>query len=183
MKAIVYNKKNPSEKLTYCDVEKPVPNENELLIQIHATSVNAADYRMMKMGFPPKKKIFGADISGVVESVGINVKLFKPGDAVVGDLSDCGFGGFAEYVAAPEKAFILKPGEISFDEATALPLAGITALQALRDKGNVQKGQQVLIIGCSGGVGTFVVQLAKYFGAVVTGVCSTKKLEQTRIYN
>ena len=100
---------------------------------------------------------------------------------MVGDLSDFGFGGFAEYVVAPEKALILKPEKISFEDATALPLAGITALQALRDKGNIQKGQQVLIIGCSGGVGTFAVQLAKYFGAVVAGVCSTKNLKQTSL--
>jgi NADPH:quinone reductase-like Zn-dependent oxidoreductase len=130
---------------------------------------------MIQMGFPPKKKIFGADISGIVEAVGKNVKKFKMGDHVIGDTSDHGFGGFAEYVAAPEKAFIHKPEELSFEEAAALPLAAITALQALRDKGGVKKDSQVLIIGSSGGVGIYALQIAKYYGAIVTGVCSSQK--------
>jgi len=179
MKAIVYTKKGLPDKLIYRDVEKPIPNDNEVLIKIHAVSANAADYRSMRMGIIPKRRIFGADIVGVVESVGKNIRQFKPGDEVIGDLSDCGFGGFAEYAVAPEKALILRPAMLLFEEAAALPMAGITALQALRDKGNIQKGQKVLIVGSGGGVGTFAVQLAKYFGAVVTAVCSTKNVEQT----
>jgi 2-desacetyl-2-hydroxyethyl bacteriochlorophyllide A dehydrogenase len=177
MKAVVFKKKGSPEKLVYCDVDKPVPTDNEVLIKIHVASVNAADYRSMKMGIIPKKKIFGADISGCVESVGKNIRQFKPGDDVIGDLSDCGFGGFAEYAVAPEKALTLKPAKILFEEAAALPLAAITALQALSNKGNIQKGQKVLIAGSGGGVGTFAVQLAKYFGAEVTAVCSTKNVE------
>jgi NADPH:quinone reductase-like Zn-dependent oxidoreductase len=180
MKAVIFDKKSSTSKLTYRDAEKPTPGEDELLIEIHAASINAADYRMIQMGFPPKNKIFGADISGIVEAVGKNVKEFKTGDHVIGDTSDHGFGGFAEYVAAPEKAFIHKPEELSFEEAAALPLAAITALQALRDKGGVRKDSQVLIIGSSGGVGIYALQIAKYYGAIVTGVCSSKNEEQTR---
>ena len=179
MKAVVYHKKGAPDKLIYSEVETPVPDDNEVLIKIHAVSANAADYRSMKMGMIPKKKIFGADIAGRVESTGKNIKQVKPGDEVIGDLSDCGFGGFAEYAVAPEKALIQKPAKISFEEAAALPMAAITALQALRDKGNIQKGQKVLIVGSGGGVGTFAVQLAKYFGAVVTAVCSTRNVEQS----
>ena len=149
------------------------------MIKILAVSANAADYRSMRMGIIPKKRIFGADIAGRVESVGKNIRQFKPEDEVIGDLSDCGFGGFAEYAVAPEKALIPKPTKVLFEAAAALPIAGITALQALRDKGNIQKGQKVLIVGSGGGVGTFAVQLAKYFGAVVTAVCSSKNVEQT----
>ena len=179
MKAVVYNKKGLPDKLIYCDVEKPRPNDNEVLIKIHAVSANAADYRSMRMGIIPKKRIFGADIAGRVESVGKNIRQFKPGDEVIGDLSDCGFGGFAEYAVAPEKALIPKPTKVLFEIAAALPIAGITALQALRDKGNIQKGQKVLIVGSGGGVGTFAVELAKYFGAEVAAVCSSKNVAQT----
>lgn len=179
MKAVVYNKKGLPDKLIYRNVEKPRPNDNELLIKILAVSANAADYRSMRMGIIPKRRIFGADIAGRVETVGKNIRQFKTGDEVIGDLSNCGFGGFAEYAVAPEKALIPKPAKILFDEAAALPMAAITALQALRDKGNIQKGQNVLIVGSGGGVGTFAVQLAKYFGTVVTAVCSTKNVEQT----
>ena len=179
MKAVVYNKNSLPDKLIYCDVEKPIPNDNEVLIQVVAVSANAADYRSIRMGLIPKKKIFGADIAGRVESVGKRIQQFKPGDEVIGDLSDCGFGGFAEYALATENALITKPVKMSFDEAAALPMAAVTALQALRDKGNIQKGQKVLIVSSSGGVGTFAIQLAKYFGAVVTGVCSSKNVEQT----
>ena len=179
MKAFVYNKESLPDKLIYCDVKKPVPNDNEVLIKVLAVSANAADYRSMKMGIIPKRKIFGADIAGCVESVGKNIQQFKPGDEVIGDLSDCGFGGFAEYAVAPEKALIPKPAKILFEEAAALPMSAITALQALRDKGNIQHGQKVLIVGSSGGVGTFAVQLAKYFGAIVTAVCSTRNVEQS----
>jgi len=178
MKAIVYNKKALPDKLVYCDIEKPVPNDNEVLVKIIAVSVNAADYRSMKMGLIPKKKIFGADIAGRVESVGKNIRQFKSGDEVIGDLADYGFGGFAEYALSPEKLLVNKPPKISFEDAAALPMAALTALQALRDKGNIQKGHKVLIIGSGGGVGSFAVQLAKYFGATVTAVCSTKNVEQ-----
>jgi NADPH:quinone reductase-like Zn-dependent oxidoreductase len=173
MKAVVYNRKGLPDKLIYCDVEKPVPNDNEILVKIRAVSANAADYRSMKMGLIPKKKIFGADIAGNVEIAGKNIEKFKPGDEVIGDLAGYGFGGFAEYALAPEKALTLKPAKISFEEAAALPMAAVTALQGLRDKGNIKKGKKVLIVGSSGGVGTFAVQLAKYFGAEVTGVFST----------
>jgi NADPH:quinone reductase-like Zn-dependent oxidoreductase len=179
MKAVVYDKKGLPDRLIYRDVEKPVPDNDEVLIKVVAVSANAADYRSMKMGLIPKRKIFGADIAGRVESAGKNIRQLKPGDEVMGDLAGFGFGGFAEYTVAPEKALILKPAKISFEEAAALPMAAITALQALRDKGNIQKGQKVLIAGSGGGVGTFAVQLAKYFGGVVTAVCSTGNVEQT----
>jgi NADPH:quinone reductase-like Zn-dependent oxidoreductase len=179
MKAVVYHKKGLPDKLIFCDAEKPSPNDNEVLIKIYAASANAADYRSMRMGIIPKRRIFGADIAGRVESVGKYIRKFKPGDEVIGDLSDFGFGGFAEYVVAPEKALVPKPVNILFEEAAALPLAAITALQALRDKGNIQQGKKVLIAGSGGGVGTYAVQLAKYFGAEVTAVCSTKNVGQT----
>jgi NADPH:quinone reductase-like Zn-dependent oxidoreductase len=179
MKAVVYNKKGSPEKLIYCDVDKPVPNDNEVLIKILAVSLNAADYRSMKMGLIPKRRIFGADIAGRVELVGKNIRQFKSGDEVMGDLAKFGFGGFAQYVTAPEKALIIKPAKISFEEGAALPMAALTALQALRDKGNIQKGQKVLIVGSAGGVGTFAVQLAKYFDTEVTGVCGSNNTIQT----
>jgi NADPH:quinone reductase-like Zn-dependent oxidoreductase len=181
MKAVIFDKKSTSEKLTCCDVEKPAPAENELLVQVYEASINAADYRMLQMGFPPKKKIFGADVAGVVEAVGEKVNNFKPGDSVIGELSDVGFGGFAEYVCASEKAFIHKPDELSFEDAAAIPLAATTALQSIRNKGKIAQGSQVLIIGSSGGVGSYAVQIAKYYGAVVTGICSAKNAEQARL--
>ncbi len=178
MKAVLYNKMGSPEKLSVTEIDKPVPKDDEVLIRVHAVSLNAADYRSMKMGIIPKRKIFGADVAGAIVSVGKNVFAFKPGDEVMGDLATYGFGGLAEYVAAPEKAFILKPKQVSFEAAATLPLAGITALQALR-KGNIQKGLKVLTVGSAGSVGPFAVQLAKYFGAEVTGVCSTKNINQT----
>ena len=181
MKAVIFDKKSTSEKLTYCEVEKPTPAENELLVQVYAASINAADYRMLQLGFPPKKKIFGADVAGIVEAVGNNVKDFKPGDSVIGELSGVGFGGFAEYVCASEKAFVHKPEELTVENAAALPLAATTALQALRNKGKIAQGSQVLIIGSSGGVGSYAVQIAKYYGAIVTGMCSSKNEVQTRL--
>jgi len=181
MKAVVCGKKSSLDKLVYRDIERPLPKDNDLLVRIYATSINALDYRSMRMGTIPKKKIFGADISGKIESVGKNVKKFKSGDEVIGDLSDYGFGGFAQYVVTPEKALVLKPTTISYEAAAAIPVAAITALQAIRNKGNIQKGQHVLIVGSSGGVGTFAVQLARYFGAEVTAVCSTSNLEQMSI--
>ncbi len=179
MKAIIYDKKGLPDRLIYQDVDKPIPNDNELLIRVHVVSANAADYRSMKMGMIPKKKIFGSGIAGKVESVGKNIQQFEPGDHVVGDLTDFGFGGFAEYAIAPEKALIHKPENLSSEAAATLPVAATTALKALRDKGAIQKGQKVLIVGSGGGVGTFAVQLARHFGAEVTAVCSTGNIEQS----
>jgi len=179
MKAVVYNKKSNPDKLVFCDVDKPVPDDNEVLIKVHSVSLNAADYRSMKMGMIPARKIFGADIAGRIESAGKNISLFKPGDDVLGDLASFGFGGLAEYVTAPEKALVMKPERISFEEAAALPMAATTALQALRDQAGIREGHKVLIVGSAGGVGTFAVQLAKHFGAEVTGVCSSKSVQQT----
>jgi NADPH:quinone reductase-like Zn-dependent oxidoreductase len=175
MKAIIYDKKSKSEKLLFQDVDKPVPGENELLVKVHATSVNAADYRSMKMGLIPKSKIFGADVAGTVEAVGKNVKDFNVGDEVAGDLSAVGFGGLAQYVAADKRAFVTKPQSISFEMAASVPMAAVTAYQALI-KGNIQPGQKVLICGAGGGVGTFAVQLAKHFQTEVTAVCSTNNV-------
>jgi NADPH:quinone reductase-like Zn-dependent oxidoreductase len=178
MKAVIYNKRHPTDKFLYTDVEKPSPVDSEVLVKVHAVSVNAADYRSMKMGIIPKRKVFGADIAGTIESVGKEVTLFSPGDEVFADLSGSGFGGFAEYAVAPEKQLALKPGNLSFAETAALPLASVTALQAIRDKGMISKGQHILIIGSSGGVGTYAIQLAGYFGAEVTAVCSTRNTQQ-----
>lgn len=179
MKAVIYRKKALPDKLVYAETEKPVPNDNEILVKIFAVSANAADYRSLQMGMIPKRKIFGADISGRVESVGKNIRLFKSGDDIIAFLSSYGFGGFAEYAVAPESAVINKPESLSFEQAASLPMAATTALKALRDKGNIQAGQKVLIVGSSGGVGTFAVQLAKHFGAEVTAVCSSKNVEQS----
>ncbi len=179
MKAVVYNKKGSPDRLIYCDVDKPVPDENEILIKVCAVALNAADYRSMKIGIIPKRKIFGADITGIIESVGKNITLFKPGDEVMGDLASYGFGGLAEYVTTTEPALIIKPGSISFEEGAALPMAAMTALQALRNIGKIQKGQKVLIVGSAGGVGTFAIQLARYFETEVTGVCSSNNVQQT----
>jgi NADPH:quinone reductase-like Zn-dependent oxidoreductase len=176
MKAIVYNKKNSNNKLVYTDVEKPVPADSEVLVKIHAVSLNAADYRSMKMGIIPKKKIFGADIAGIVESIGKDVTQFSHGDEVFGDLS-LSFGGLAEYVAAPERLLAFKPRNLSFEEAAALPLASLTALQAIRDEGEIKEGQHVLILGSGGGVGSYAIQLAVHFGAEVTSVCSARNTE------
>ena len=180
MKALVYNKKSSTGKLVYTDIEKPSPQDSEVLVKIHAASVNAADYRSMKMGIIPKKRIFGADIAGTVELAGNNAHLFKPGDEVIADLSGIGFGGFAEYAAVPEKLLAFKPKNLSFEEAAALPLASVTALQAIRNKGKIRRGHHVLILGSSGGVGTYAIQLARHFGGEVTAVCSTRHTEQAR---
>jgi NADPH:quinone reductase-like Zn-dependent oxidoreductase len=191
MKAIIYERYGSPDVLELKEVEKPAPKENEVLVKVHAASLNYADWgflrgkpflvRLMGAGLlKPKNKILGADIAGRVEAVGRNVKQFQPGDEVFGDISECGWGGFAEYVCASENALVLKPVNISFEEAAAVPLAAITALQGLRDKGQIQPGQKVLINGASGGVGTFAVQIAKSFGAEVTGVCSTRKLDMVR---
>lgn len=191
MQAIVYTEYGSPDVLQLKDVEKPAPEDNEVLVEIHAASANPADWHFMR-GAPflarfanglrkPKNTKLGADVAGRVDAVGRNVSQFQPGDEVFGDLSGHGFGGFAEYVCADENAFALKPANVSFEEAAATPLAAITALQGLRDQGHIQPGQKVLINGASGGVGTFAVQIAKSFGAAeVTGVCSTKNLEMVR---
>jgi len=191
MKAIIYHKYGSPDVLELKEIEKPTPKDNEVLVKIHAASVNAYDWHLLRadpflvrlMGgglLKPKNQILGADIAGRVEVVGRKVKQFQPGDEVFGDISGCGSGGFAEYVSVPENALALKPANITFEEAAAVPMAAVTALQGLRDKGQIQPGQKVLINGASGGVGTFAVQIAKSFGAEVTGVCSTKKLEMVR---
>jgi NADPH:quinone reductase-like Zn-dependent oxidoreductase len=187
MKAIVYKKYGPPDVLEVTEVEKPIPKDNEVLVKVHASSVNFGNLVLLKgepflarfaFGlFKPKYSIPGGDIAGTVEAVGKDVTQFQPGDEVFGDLSGCGWGGYAEYAAVPEKAIALKPANLSFEEAAAVPMAGVTALQSLRDKGRIQLGQKVLINGASGGVGTFAVQIAKSFGAEVTGVCSTKNVD------
>jgi 2-desacetyl-2-hydroxyethyl bacteriochlorophyllide A dehydrogenase len=180
MKAVVYDRRNSPNVLAVREVEIPVPQDNEVLVKIHAVSLNAADYRSMQVGIIPKRKIFGADIAGQVEKVGKNIENFKVGDDVFGDIARAGFGGLAEYAVAPEQFLALKPSNISFEEAAAIPMASVTALQALRDLGNIQKGQKVLICGAGGGVGNFAVQLAKSFGAEVIAVCSTENAEIVR---
>ncbi len=191
MKAVVYTQYGSPDVLHLKEVEKPTPKDNEVLIKIYAAGINAADgyllkgepffVRLMAGGLQkPKNTILGADIAGKVEAVGKNVKAFQPGDEVFGDTSGCGLGGFAEYVSAPEDVLVLKPVNLTFEEAAVVPMAGVTALQGLRDKGKIQAGQKVLINGASGGVGTFAVQLAKAFGAEVTAVCSTKNRDMVR---
>jgi len=185
MKAMVYTKFGPPDVLQLREVEKPCPKDNEILIKVHAASANAYDWRhlradpflirLMGAGFlKPKHKILGADMAGRVEAVGGNVKQFQPGDEVFGD---GGYGGFAEYACVDENRFVLKPADLTFEEAAAVPMAALTALQGLRDKGLIQAGQKVLINGASGGVGTFAVQIAKSFDTEVTGVCSTAKMD------
>ena len=188
MKAIVYTKYGSPDVLQLEDVEKPTPKDDEVLIKIHAASVNAYDWhfltadifliRLMGGGvLKPKNTLLGSDIAGRVEAVGINVKQFRPDDEVFGSI---GKGGFAEYACAAESRLALKPPNLSFEEAAAVPMAAITALLGLRDEGHIQAGQKVLINGASGGVGTFAVQIAKSFGAEVTAVCSTRNLDQAR---
>lgn len=190
MKAIHYTTYGSPDVLELREVDKPIPEDHQVLVKIHAASMNYGNVVLLR-GEPflarfafglrkPKFTIPGGDIAGQVEAVGKNVKQFKPGDDVFGDLSSCGWGGFAEYVAVPEKALALKPTTISYEEAAATPMAGVTALQGLRDKGNIQPDQKVLINGASGGVGTFAVQIAKAYGAEVTGVCSTRNVEILR---
>lgn len=190
MKAIVCHKYGSPDVLELKEIEKPLPLENEVLVKVHAASLNFGNLVLLK-GKPflarfafgllrPKYAIPGGDIAGVVKAVGKNVKQFQPGDEVFGDLSSCGWGGFAEYVSVQEFAIAVKPTNISFEEAAATPMASVTALQGLRDKGKIKSGQKVLIYGASGGVGTFAVQIAKSFGAEVTGVCSTRNVEIVR---
>ena len=189
MKAIVYTKYGSPDVLELKEVEKPTPKENEVLIKVRAASVNPLDWhylrgkplfmRLMGAGLlKPKNKILGVDIAGRVETVGRTVKQLHPGDDVFGGGKF--LGGFAEYVCVSENRLALKPSNITFEEAASVPIAAVTALQALRDKGEIQPGQKVLINGAGGGVGTFAVQIAKSFGAEVTGVCSTRNLDMVR---
>jgi NADPH:quinone reductase-like Zn-dependent oxidoreductase len=188
MKAIRYTRYGSPNVLQFVDVEKPTPKDDEVLVKIHAASVNALDWHLLtadiflvRFGeglFKPKRSRLGADMAGRVEAVGGAVTHFKPGDAVYGDIEPFGSGAFAEYAAAPAKALTPKPASLTFAEAAALPVAGLTALQGLRDVGKIRAGQRVLINGASGGVGTFAVQIAKAFGAEVTAVCSTRNVEQ-----
>jgi NADPH:quinone reductase-like Zn-dependent oxidoreductase len=188
MKAIVCTKYGSPDVLEVREVDKLTPKDDEALVKIHSVSINAADWHRMR-GKPalarflmggfrrPKHPILGSDIAGRVEAVGKDVTQFQPGDEVFGAL---GVGGFAEYASVRESRLLLKPPTISFEAAATLPIAGVTALQALRDYGHAQPEQKVLINGASGGVGTFAVQLAKVFGAEVTAVCSTRNLAMAR---
>jgi NADPH:quinone reductase-like Zn-dependent oxidoreductase len=174
----------PDRVLQLRDVKKPAPGEGQVLLKVYAASVNISDYygmtglaRLFGGGIlNPKDPRVGSDVAGQVEAVGTGVSRFRPGDEVFG----VGFGAFAEYAVAREVRLALKPSNTSFEDAAAVPVAGLTALQCLRDKGRVQAGQSVAINGASGGVGTFAVQIAKYFGAHVTGICSTRNLDQAR---
>jgi NADPH:quinone reductase-like Zn-dependent oxidoreductase len=190
MKAIVFTKYGSPDFLQLKEVEKPTPKDNEVLVKVHAASVNSWDWELLR-GTPfvnrlvfgllkPKIKILGADMAGRVEAVGKNVKQLQPGDEVFGDISGCGWGGFAEHVCARENALALKPAGKTFEEAAAVPQAALLALQGLRYKGHIQPGQKVLINGAGGGAGTFAIQIAKSFGAHVTGVDSTGKLDMVR---
>jgi NADPH:quinone reductase-like Zn-dependent oxidoreductase len=188
MKAIVQTEYGSPDMLSLQEVDKPIVTDQGVLVRIRATSVNAGDWHLMR-GDPflsrlifggilkPKIQILGMDIAGCVEEVGKDVTQFQVGDQVFGDLSECGFGAFAEYVCATEAALAIKPTNISFEQAATVPGAALTALQGLRDCGGIQSGQKVLINGASGGVGSFAVQIAKAFGAEVTAVCSTNKME------
>jgi NADPH:quinone reductase-like Zn-dependent oxidoreductase len=190
MKAFVYERYGPPEVLQLKDIERPTPTEKQVLVRVQAASLNAFDWHMMRAKpflvrimtgglTKPKLSIPAVDISGVVEAVGGEVSMFKPGDEVFGEVA-VDSGGLAEFAAAPERTLAGKPANLSFEQAAAVPMIGITALQALRDAGEIQPGHKVLINGASGGVGTFAVQLAKHFEAEVTAVCSTRNLEMAR---
>jgi NADPH:quinone reductase-like Zn-dependent oxidoreductase len=186
MKAIVRDTYGSPDVLRMEEVPVPALRDNDVLVRVRAASANAGDWHLLR-GTPlpfrlvaglrrPKFKIIGTDVAGCVEEVGRNVTQFRPGDEVFGELSRCGFGAYAEFAAAPEKALALKPANLSFEEAATLPTAGCTALQGLR-KGQIERAQRVLINGASGGVGTFAVQIAKTFGTTVTAVCSTRHVD------
>lgn len=183
MKAVVYDTSVKPSFLVLRDLERPVPGDNEVLVKLYTTAVNAADYRSIKMGLIPKKRIFGGDIAGQIEAVGKSVRKFQVGDRVFGDTADNGFGGFAEYVAVSEDLLAHIPASVSYDTAAALPISSLTALQALRDRGQVRAGQKVLICGAGGGVGTYAVQLARHFGAEVTAVCGKRNTDVMRSLN
>jgi NADPH:quinone reductase-like Zn-dependent oxidoreductase len=188
MKAIVCDRYGPPDVLRFEEVERPAPRDNQVLVKVHASSLNAADFEILGGAvsarffgpFRPRNRIPGSDVAGRVVAVGRNIKRLKKGDAVFGDLFTCGFGAFAEYVAVPEDALMLKPDKISFEDAATLPQAAKIALQGLRGKRKLQNGQKVLINGAGGGMGTFAVQIAKYYGAEVTGVDSSSKLKMLR---
>ena len=186
MKAAFYTGYGPPEVVQIAEVEKPVPKDDEVLIKVRAASVNPLDWHFMR-GTPylvrlmsglrkPKDRRLGVDVAGQVEAVGGNVTQFKPGDEVFGSCR----GAFAEYACASQSALVRKPGNVTFEQAASVPVAAFTALQGLRDQGKIQPGQKVLINGAAGGVGTFAVQLAKSFGAEVTGVCSTRNVDMVR---
>ena len=186
MKAITYHRYGSPDVLEYEDIEKPAPGDNEVLIKVRAASVNPFDWHFMR-GSPyflrivaglrkPKMTRLGVDVAGQVEAVGRNVTQFKPGDEVFGVCREA----FAEYARTSESSLVMKPGNVTFEQAASVPVAAITALQGLRDKGHIQRGQTVLINGAAGGVGTFAVQIAKSFDTDVTGVCSTRNVEMVR---
>ncbi len=190
MKAIYATEYGSPDVLSLQEVPTPSPEADEVLIKVHAASVNAGDWHLMR-GEPkimrmmfgirkPKVNVLGTDVAGTIEAVGSEVTDFTKGDAVYGDASGSGFGTFAEYVCVKQKTVALKPESMSFDEAATVPSASVTALQAVRDKGKVQPGQKVLVNGASGGVGSFAIQIAKALGAEVTGVCSTRNVEMVR---
>jgi len=191
MKAIVFTKYGSPDFFKLKEVEKPKPKDHEVLVKVFAVSINSWDWEiliakpfvnrlMAGLLKPTRIKILGCDIAGRVEAVGKSIKQFQPGDEVFGDLSKCGWGGFAEYVCARDNAVALKPSSMTFEQAAAVPQAGLLALQALRYKGQIQPGQKVLFNGAGGGVGTLGIQIAKSFGAEVTGVDSTDKLDIMR---
>ncbi len=189
MKAILCTKYGSPDVLQLRDIEKPTPKDNEVLIKVYAASLNVEDLDFLTgrawsarfLGpLKPKYKVLGFDIAGRVDAVGANVKQFHLGDEVFGDLFNHGFGAFAEFACAPEKALVFKPVSLSFEEAATLPSRATLALQGLRNKRQIQSGQRVLINGAGGGVGPFAVQIAKYFGAEVTGVDDSKKLDMLR---
>lgn len=191
MKAMIYTQYGSPDRIHAAHLPNPTPKAGEVLVKIHATAINSSDIRLLAgkpflvrlMGyglFKPKHIILGSDIAGRVEAVGHGVTAFKVGDAVYGDLSNYGMGGFAEYVAVTQDALAPMPAGLTFEEAAALPLAGITALQALRDKAQVRAGERVAINGASGGVGTFAVQIARAMGAEVTAIASAGKLAMLR---
>jgi len=187
MQAIIHTQYGPPEALELKEIAKPTIGASDVLVKVHAAALNAYDWHILRADpfiarlttglFKPKKTLLGADIAGRVEAVGQNVQQFKPGEAVFGEISMVG-GGFAEYVAAPESALAHQPANLSFEEAAAVPMAAMTALQGLRDGGKLKAGQKALIHGASGGVGTFAVQLAKVLGAEVTAVCSARSVAQ-----
>lgn len=191
MNAVTYSKYGGPEVLEYTELERPTPDDDEVLVHVVAASVGAGDWHLMR-GTPflirliyggyrrPKLQILGVDIAGQVEAVGRNVTGVQRGDEVLADLSEIGFGGFSEYVCVPARGVVPKPLPISFEAAASLPTSGVAALQALRDVGQLKAGEHVLVNGASGGVGTFAVQLAKVFGAEVSAVCSTSKMEMVR---
>ena len=188
MKAIIYTEYGGPEVLQTTEVEKPSPKDGEVLIRVHAASINDWDWGLLQGDFinrimyglrKPKKQILGSDIAGRIEALGKNVTAFKAGDEVYGDLSGR-WGGFAEYVCAPEKSLALKPAGMSFEEAAAIPQAAMLAVQGLIDVGKIRQGEKLLINGAGGGVGTFALQIAKQYGAEVTGVDSTGKLGMLR---